>query len=492
MKYQLKCLFCVLAVSAGLFVSCQKDDDDEVERIESRGSKVIVISDIHLNDNRSEQLGYSWIGNSGKAELAAFLDSLAGDMGVGTLVVDGDMFDEWVAPVDLPPYVNLSGRSTDSEADYFKVLVRDNNVVVDAFRRLKNAGVELVYVPGNHDMAITSSDFSRELGDLFIQARDAEGLGSFTPRGMAEVVIEHGHRYDFNNAPDPNPATGSMLPIGFAISKYACGVDLAARRSGQAYASENGFSFEGLIDTENEYNNYLWDSIIAARGLEDSLDAVSLMDFGTYYSDVIADLIAYLMGGFSGEGDEFNYMCFQAAWAVVLMNKHYPDERSNIEALLSTINMTFPYGPQVFLRLIPLNERFLSLYDGLWKQRHWIERCSINNVAVPISFDQAVLAGGLDDILDGMSKKQYFDNPQSNKRIVVFGHTHKAMVRSETNSTGQQCIYANTGTWVDAFYAGKDNPSHTFIEIDRSDNVYTITLRQFHSSATYKTMTLTL
>ncbi|HKL96311.1 MAG TPA: hypothetical protein VJ856_03485, partial [Paludibacteraceae bacterium] len=44
---------------------------------------------------------------------------------------------------------------------------------------------------------------------------------------------------------------------------------------------------------------------------------------------------------------------------------------------------------------------------------------------------------------------QYFKNPQSDKRIVVFGHSHEPKIVVSENRTKQKCIYANSGTWID-------------------------------------------
>ena len=51
--------------------------------------------------------------------------------------------------------------------------------------------------------------------------------------------------------------------------------------------------------------------------------------------------------------------------------------------------------------------------------------------------------------LDSMSYVQYFQNIDSKARIVVFGHTHAPMLKSFTNTNGEACIYANSGTWID-------------------------------------------
>jgi predicted phosphodiesterase len=60
------------------------------------------------------------------------------------------------------------------------------------------------------------------------------------------------------------------------------------------------------------------------------------------------------------------------------------------------------------------------------------------------------IAGSLQtEFLDDQSKIQYFQNPLSNVRVVIFGHTHKPMVKSLKNLDGKDCIYANSGTWED-------------------------------------------
>ena len=48
-----------------------------------------------------------------------------------------------------------------------------------------------------------------------------------------------------------------------------------------------------------------------------------------------------------------------------------------------------------------------------------------------------------------MSQIQYFKNPQSKKRIVIFGHTHCACMIISNNSLDQKTIYANCGSWLD-------------------------------------------
>jgi len=48
-----------------------------------------------------------------------------------------------------------------------------------------------------------------------------------------------------------------------------------------------------------------------------------------------------------------------------------------------------------------------------------------------------------------VAKVQYFSNPASGKRIVVFGHTHVPTMNTWISHDGKKCIYANSGTWID-------------------------------------------
>ena len=118
----------------------------------------------------------------------------------------------------------------------------------------------------------------------------------------------------------------------------------------------------------------------------------------------------------------------------------------------------------------------VNLYKGI--EDTWDDRQSINNVPVPISVDTAIAAGALNPILDAQSAVQYFSNTLSDKRIVIFGHTHHADMVSILNHKKQWSIYANTGTWID-----NGNPSCTFVTIvpqkDDAAVTETVTLYQY-------------
>ena len=96
-----------------------------------------------------------------------------------------------------------------------------------------------------------------------------------------------------------------------------------------------------------------------------------------------------------------------------------------------------------------------------------------------IPADAALAAGAINPVLDAQSTVQYFSNSSSNKRIVVFGHTHQAKLLSVLDHQSHWSIYANSGTWVDS----SANPTCTFVTIiPRKTNgatVETVTVYQY-------------
>ena len=94
----------------------------------------------------------------------------------------------------------------------------------------------------------------------------------------------------------------------------------------------------------------------------------------------------------------------------------------------------------------------LDISKGI--QDNWEQREILNNVAVKIPTAQAIANSASGPGTDDQAKTQYFLNPNSDKRIVIFGHTHMAMISSSDNYKGQKSIYANSGTWIDSKQSG--------------------------------------
>ena len=89
----------------------------------------------------------------------------------------------------------------------------------------------------------------------------------------------------------------------------------------------------------------------------------------------------------------------------------------------------------------------VTLYKGVVST--WPVRQMINKVPVKITPADAIKVGLIMADLDAQATTQYFQNAASNKRIVVFGHSHIPLMQAATNTKLEQTIYANTGTWID-------------------------------------------
>ena len=89
----------------------------------------------------------------------------------------------------------------------------------------------------------------------------------------------------------------------------------------------------------------------------------------------------------------------------------------------------------------------VNLFKGIMD--NWETRQTLNNVAIHMSSTIAIDSIFADTWTDQQSVIQYFTNPNSGKRIVVFGHTHKPKIFAALSYDNKKCIYANSGTWID-------------------------------------------
>jgi UDP-2,3-diacylglucosamine pyrophosphatase LpxH len=379
----------------------------------------IVISDVHLGDQRSIDKKYGWF-NKNSVTLVNFLNHLRERPDVKELVIAGDLFDEWVAPVEYDTF----GGATQSR--FVDAIAAANIPVIDAFNGIIQEGnITVTYVPGNHDMLAESSDVQRIFPGIS-QARDVQGLGAYAPSDRPELVVEHGHRYDFFNAPDPISnrsitGTASILPPGFFVSKIATTSDL---ERGQA----------------------------------------------SFYRD-------RLNRGYTTQESD-NYFSYWAAWRLIMTQKPVKETWDKKMIVTAIDGYTGIYS---IYDLIPHHEPGgdpldVTLYKGITDT--WNQRQASNKVSIPIAAEVAIAAGALNPLLDEQSITQYFWNTSSSKRIVVFGHTHHADLFSILNHKGQWSIYANSGTWVD-----NGNFSCTFVAIfpkkENSATTNTVTVYQY-------------
>lgn len=389
---------------------------DNIPELGNDRIMIIIISDIHMGDQRSKTGLYGWF-NTNSANLVGFLNFVRQMPNVRELVINGDLFDEWVAPMDSDTFNGVS------QSEFVDMIVAANKSVVDAINTIiRDGNISVTYVPGNHDMLVKSKDMQRVFPGISEARDNVQGLGAYTPLDHPEIIIEHGHRYDFFNAPDPISnrsitKTDSITPPGFFVTKIATTSDLESGKS--------TFYREQLTDAaENQYQYYYlsywaaWELIMAQKPVQESWDDKIIKTGIDGYTETYAihDLVPY-----------------------------YQENNSPLE---------------------------VNLYKGI--EDTWDERQSKNNVPVTIPLDIALLAGAFNPALDAQSIYQYFTNPSSNRRIVIFGHTHHAIMFS----TDDHQIYANTGTWVD-----HGNPSCTFVVIipqkDDQAVTETVTIYQY-------------
>ena len=339
------------------------------------GMKKIFISDIHLGDERSfaPPYPYSWI-RSNISNLANFLEEQINASDVAEMVILGDLFDTWVIPTDKDPLTSFAAICSHSA----------NLPVIDALKKLSAKGNFLSYVPGNHDMALSTggSEVIKQLienefpGIRYICDPDL-------PTGVyrsGKLVAEHGNHFCLFNAPDTWTNNSSFLPLGYFISR------LVAYKVSKTGTDEN-------------------------------------------YHDILRKFVLEFL-----ESPNFIKNIFLAI---------KDDAKLGTDDLINTTGFSgFP----------PTVGDIGTFYENL------IENWEKNRQ--DIAWGSAAKYDGFGD-LSQAAYDTYFFPSGSNQNIVIFGHTHKADLKSfdlgaalggpdVLPDISNQAVYANCGTWVDA------------------------------------------
>ena len=124
----------------------------------------------------------------------------------------------------------------------------------------------------------------------------------------------------------------------------------------------------------------------------------------------------------------------------------------------------------------------VNLFEGI--QDTWHERQVLNQVAVPIPVREAIIESASAAATDNQAVVQYFHNPESDTRIVVFGHSHEArMIPSETHDA-QSALYVNSGTWIDK----NEMPTKTFVVITPKESARHVGLYRYSHEGAITTM----
>jgi predicted phosphodiesterase len=183
-------------------------------------TKLIIISDIHIGGPRATAGKYNWFKDN-VSEFYLFLDDVLNSKQIKELIIAGDLFDEWIMPMNVKPFV---GDVTTS-AEFFKSVAEATTMkdIIAKLNEIADSGdIKLIYIPGNHDMLMTEDAMKAIFSNAIWKGtknsdNNDSGTGYYSPEDG--ISIEHGHLYDFFNAPDPLTQSGSLLPPGYFVSR---------------------------------------------------------------------------------------------------------------------------------------------------------------------------------------------------------------------------------------------------------------------------------
>lgn len=383
-------------------MSCSKTNEGSVtanpfdttsESSNNVRDKIVVISDLHLGND----LAYSENVKHLK-RLQQFLNEVRSSQTIRELVIAGDMFDEWYIPTRADTY------SGGSQASFIKKTVAANQSIFDVLNGIiQDKKIKLTYIPGNHDMGFTPENVNIAMPGVN-QARDGSdkyGIGTYHPNGYDQIAIEHGHRYDFFCALTPKAneadAPGATLAPGYFFAR------------------------------------------IAANSFTDPT------------TQAAATKVPVVVLNNPGDAEQYSKYIYYTLWKTVMEGVIYVKDNFSDPIIKTNIgNYTKTYAIN---DILPYNSADgsirMNLYNGLFTQTNWNEREKYNNVMVMTDINKAIVGSLKTQYIDDQASAQYFRNPLSNVRIVVFGHTHIPMIKPYTNLDGAPCIYANSGTWED-------------------------------------------
>ncbi|WP_419787645.1 metallophosphoesterase [Pseudodesulfovibrio sp.] len=181
--------------------------------------KIVFISDIHMGSHQalfpeSPWHAWGWLGEERAAQLGSFLTGLAEDSRLRTVVVLGDLFDDWVAPSHMHP---VEGNPSPDALLRSIAEAEQNQPIRQGFSALAAKGVELRYVRGNHDMFL-SEDILHAWVPEFICEQDTAGPGTGAHVIDGLLRAEHGCAYCLANAPYVEDGE-YRYPVGYYLAR---------------------------------------------------------------------------------------------------------------------------------------------------------------------------------------------------------------------------------------------------------------------------------
>nr|WP_319472806.1 metallophosphoesterase [uncultured Sphaerochaeta sp.] len=345
--------------------------------------KIIVLSDLHTGFEDT----YAEI-QENRTYLIEFIQRIAVTSDVREVVLNGDILDEWFLP--------LSFVETD-RGDFYRKNIENNKDLVDAFNEVMDAGINLVYVVGNHDMSVNIQYIEEAIPGMKVCSQHL-GVGLYRTGDRGEIVIEHGHRYDVFSAPDTitnaHLTNGpTMFPPGYFYARFAADYVLKGKPTYKADMPV----IETVPDPVNDPDQF--GAYAYYRTMEKVFKNITPTDG---FTDKLLDM------RIDGYNDTYS------------IQDLYPvrNEQGEISA------------PVLFPNY----------------QRTWEARQKANGVKVHSSFAVASL-GALDSkYFESQARAQFeVDKAESDTSVVLFGHTHVPLFYDY----GNDHYYVNTGTWID-------------------------------------------
>ncbi|MFH1476236.1 MAG: metallophosphoesterase [Verrucomicrobiota bacterium] len=396
-------------------------DRGGIQGLDDERSVIVIISDLHLGmDDRYAEI------QKNRTALVDFLQKLRRAPNIKELVIAGDLIDEWFIPANTDTYAGKSQK------EFVLAVAANNKDVVNAFNDIIRDGtIKVTYVPGNHDLLITSESIQTVFPGL-AEARDARGLGTYTPDGQPKIAIEHGHRYNFFCAPDPisnqSIAPGSILPPGYFFTRIA------------TLSVVEGKPEPGKIRPAVTPNTL-------------------------------------------GESQNLEFLYWKV-WEAVMSVLPIKEDFEEKIIMTNIDGFTKPYAmSDVMPRQAEAGGVIdVNLFKGI--QDTWDKRQTLNRVAVKIPVRDAIVKSASAAETDNQAVVQYFHNPKSDTRIVVFGHSHEPrMIPSETHD-GKTAVYVNSGTWIDK----NAMPTRTFVVITTKGSARHVGLYRYSHEGAITTM----
>ena len=421
------------AVATGLFgaaflmlTGCEKNSSEPSDpgifsNNDGVRNKIVIISDLHLGAGPyaecKENLPY----------LAEFLKEIKNSDGVKELVIAGDLVDEWFIPAGIEAY---DGQT---QIDFARRLADSNKIVFDELNEIMaNTDILVTYVPGNHDLAIEEQSIESILPGIN-QARDEGllGLGTYYPKGHPNIAIEHSHRYNFFCAPDmisnQDVAPGTIMPPGYFFTRIAA---------------------QSVV--EGNFGKHK-DTLSIDLSLVKTTEQQLMLEYWMIW--------AWTVGTFT-LNEELDYTFIKT-------------------------NQNFFTGNYAVNDLVPVqkdNGDFeVNLYKEICDEANWETRQTNNNVPVHLPLLDAIKYSNKAGQTDKMAQVEYFDNPESDVRIVVFGHNHRDTLITTQNHNGESAIYANSGTWIDQTSVQKKTANFVIITPQDDSDTSTETLVEVYN-----------